>query len=75
MRKHLSKMTVSLICLGLALSAMAAPPGKNKLSYSNAKIAARSGPEKLWVGPATLTLAPNRLARFNGLPAIRWFNI
>jgi hypothetical protein len=54
MRKHLSKITVSLIYMGIASSAMAAPPGKNKLADSNAKIAARSGPEKLWVEPVDI---------------------
>ena len=54
MRKQLSKMTVSFVCMGFALSAMAEPPGKNKLSDSNAKIAARGGPEKLWVDPVDI---------------------
>jgi hypothetical protein len=54
MHKHLSKIKVSTVCLGLALSVMAEPPGKTKVPDSNAKIAARGGPEKLWVDPVDI---------------------
>jgi hypothetical protein len=54
MRKRLSKITVCFACLGFVLPATAEPAGKNKVSESNAKIAARGGPEKLWVDPVDI---------------------
>jgi hypothetical protein len=53
MRKHLSKITVSVACFTFALSALAQAPGKNKLADSTAKIA-KDAQGTLWVDPADI---------------------